>query len=254
MLAQFQARYPTGSLISELVTIYQGKFVVRVSATVEGVVRATGMAASETLELAEDQARSRALMVLGIQGATSAQSVASAPQTAANQVQMQPVETAFSPPAVSPGLQGLKSDRFPLTKSTQLPEPPSGRTLTPTPDQEPDVPIDNFGMMSDTQTESRSNPPIPFGNVTPLVPRSYSAYESSGSPSETDAETQMRVSEPIDLSDAIARTSVELRRLKWSNQQGREYLLRTYSKRSRQELTDEEMLEFLHYLENQPSP
>jgi hypothetical protein len=64
----------------------------------------------------------------------------------------------------------------------------------------------------------------------------------------------MRASEPIDLSDAIARTSVELKRLTWSNQQGREYLLRTYGKRSRQELTDEEMLEFLHYLESQPSP
>jgi hypothetical protein len=73
MLAQFQDRYPTGSLISELLQIYQGKFVVRVSATVEGVTRATGMAAAETLELAEDRARSRALAVLGIQPRPSTQ-------------------------------------------------------------------------------------------------------------------------------------------------------------------------------------
>ena len=66
MLAQFQACYPTGSLISELLSIYQGKFVVRVSAQVEGVTRATGMAAAETLELAEDRARVRALTVLVI--------------------------------------------------------------------------------------------------------------------------------------------------------------------------------------------
>jgi hypothetical protein len=66
MLAQFQARYPQSSLISDLLTIYQGKFVVRVSAQVEGVTRATGMAAAETLELAEDRARERAIAVLAV--------------------------------------------------------------------------------------------------------------------------------------------------------------------------------------------
>lgn len=235
MLAQFQARYPMGSLISELLTIYQGKFVVRVSASVEGVLRATGMAVSESLELAEDQARSRALMVLGLQPATLVQSVPSAPQTAALQVQMPAVETG-----------GLNND-LAYSSFSQASPPEKSQP-------EPDAAVENFGMMSDTETQSNSNPPITFGNVTPLVPRSYSAYESSGSPSETDAETEMRVSEPIDLSDAIARTSVELKRLTWSNQQGREYLLRTYGKRSRQDLTDEEMLEFLNYLESQPSP
>lgn len=235
MLAQFQARYPMGSLISELLTIYQGKFVVRVSASVEGVLRATGMAVSESLELAEDQARSRALMVLGLQPATLVQSVPSAPQSAALQVQMPAVETG-----------GLNND-LAYSSFSQASPPEKSQP-------EPDAAVENFGMMSDTETQSNSNPPITFGNVTPLVPRSYSAYESSGSPSETDAETEMRVSEPIDLSDAIARTSVELKRLTWSNQQGREYLLRTYGKRSRQDLTDEEMLEFLNYLESQPSP
>lgn len=54
MFAQFQASYPTGGLISELLTIYQGKFVVRVLVQVEGITRATGIAAAETPELAED--------------------------------------------------------------------------------------------------------------------------------------------------------------------------------------------------------
>lgn len=236
MLAQFQARYPTGSLISELLTIYQGKFVVRVSASVEGVLRATGMAVSESLELAEDQARSRALMVLGIQPATSAQSVPSSPQSSALQVQMPAVETGF----------GLNND-LAYSSFSQASPPEKSQP-------EPDAGVENFGMMSDTETQSNSNPPITFGNVTPLVPRSYSPYESAGLSSQTGGETEMRASEPIDLSDAIARTSVELKRLTWSNQQGREYLLRTYGKRSRQDLSVEEMLEFLTYLESQPSP
>jgi len=38
MLPQFKL-ISTGSLVSELLTIYQGKFVVRVSVQVEGVTR-----------------------------------------------------------------------------------------------------------------------------------------------------------------------------------------------------------------------
>jgi len=59
---------------------------------------------------------------------------------------------------------------------------------------------------------------------------------------------------PIDFSELIARTNVELKRLGWTNQQGRDYLIKTYGKRSRQLLTDEQLLDFLHYLESEPSP
>ena len=56
---------------------------------------------------------------------------------------------------------------------------------------------------------------------------------------------------PVDLSDVIAQTDVELTRLGWTNVQGREYLEKTYGKRSRQQLTDEELMSFLLYLEDQ---
>lgn len=59
---------------------------------------------------------------------------------------------------------------------------------------------------------------------------------------------------PIDLSDIIAQTDVELRRLGWNVAQGREFLEKTYGKRSRHDLTDQELLAFLLYLEMQPSP
>ncbi len=72
MLAQFQSLYPQGSLISELVQIYHGSYIVRASVQIEGVTRATGMAAAETLEEAEDRARTRALMILGITGTSQA--------------------------------------------------------------------------------------------------------------------------------------------------------------------------------------
>ncbi|HEY9297087.1 MAG TPA: hypothetical protein VIQ31_12090, partial [Phormidium sp.] len=66
MFAQFRVRYPTGSLISELLTIYNGKFVVRALVQIDGVTKATGMAVADTIELAEDQARIRALELIGI--------------------------------------------------------------------------------------------------------------------------------------------------------------------------------------------
>jgi hypothetical protein len=57
-----------------------------------------------------------------------------------------------------------------------------------------------------------------------------------------------------DRSEEIMKIGIEMKRLGWSMEQGREYLKRTYGKRSRQELDDAELLDFLHYLEKQLSP
>ena len=44
-----------------------------------------------------------------------------------------------------------------------------------------------------------------------------------------------------------------MKRLSWTKEQGRDYLLSTYGKRSRLHLSDPELLEFLEYLENLPN-
>jgi hypothetical protein len=72
--------------------------------------------------------------------------------------------------------------------------------------------------------------------------------------SETEAVEPLPNPEVIDFSEIIARSNIELKRLGWTSDQGRNYLLQTYGKRSRQLLSDEELLEFLQYLESQPSP
>jgi len=268
MLAQFQARYPTGSLISELLTIYQGKFVIRVSVQIEGVTRATGIAAAETPELAEDRARSRAIAVMAIDLAPPLPEAV--PKSAEVKLPEQVSKAASSleptrqishsstvtsewlndldysspslaepkPAPASPEVKG-KSNRFPSTSTYS--------------DAEEDI-FKDFGIMSGSQPGSSGASQESFGNVTPLIPNSYSPQESTGAIGKKSAEPLTKASEPIDLSDAIARTTVEMNRLQWSKQKGREYLVQTYGKRSRQELTDEQMLEFLHYLESQPSP
>lgn len=236
MLAQFQVRYPTGSLISELLTIYQGKFVVRVSAQVEGVLRATGMAASESLELAEDQARNRTLMVLGIESVERAGGDGEDGRAGGAKEEEQKLVKEIKKQVQATNTDDLSEQFSPaFSLWSQGPED-----------------LLELGEMSDVAPEINAHPQTPFNNVTPLTPRSYSP-QATGAMEQIGSE-KMEAREPVDLSDAIARTTVELKRLRWNNQQGREYLKQTYNKRSRQELTDEEMMEFLHYLESQPSP
>ena len=50
----------------------------------------------------------------------------------------------------------------------------------------------------------------------------------------------------------IAQSDKYLRLLNWTTEQGREYLQQTYQKRSRQQLTDAELLNFIDYLKLQP--
>lgn len=79
------------------------------------------------------------------------------------------------------------------------------------------------------------------GNIAPAKPSAAAIALENFSTSAS----------PVDLSDVIAQTDVELARLGWTSVQGREYLEKTYGKRSRQQLTDEELMSFLLYLEDQ---
>jgi len=48
MFARLLALYPKASLISDLLQIYEGKFVVRAEVQVNSITRATGLACAET--------------------------------------------------------------------------------------------------------------------------------------------------------------------------------------------------------------
>lgn len=60
--------------------------------------------------------------------------------------------------------------------------------------------------------------------------------------------------EEREFQEMLGRSDAELRRLGWTTEQGKCYLLQTYNKRSRQLLYDQEMREFLTYLEALPTP
>ncbi|MBW4618880.1 MAG: hypothetical protein KME17_05920 [Cyanosarcina radialis HA8281-LM2] len=58
----------------------------------------------------------------------------------------------------------------------------------------------------------------------------------------------------LNREEIFARTTIEVKRLGWSNKQGNEYLQVTYGKQKRSELTDLQLQQFLKYLELQSSP
>lgn len=262
MLAQFQSLYPKGSIISELVQIFQGKYIVRVSLQIEGVTRATAMAGADTVEAAEDQARNRALMVLGIDNTTN-ETAAFSPKPI-DPVSVNPTikttnvlnesvphagtfaSNAYSSPFVT---QNSNTNTKNDTYNQPLDQNVSGTT---TREEQFDTSAPNLAILPSPESEPQPLPEITASNVTPFTPRSYSPPEDVGL--QSGISKRKNKSEPVNLSDVIAQTDVQIERLGWTKEQGREHLKTTYGKLGRSLLSEEELLDFLNYLKSQPDP
>ncbi|MFP4009187.1 MAG: hypothetical protein ACLFV6_14460, partial [Spirulinaceae cyanobacterium] len=66
MFNHFRTYYPQGNLISELVKIDRGQYIVRAIATANNITLATSLAAAATVEQAEDIARERLFALMDI--------------------------------------------------------------------------------------------------------------------------------------------------------------------------------------------
>jgi hypothetical protein len=94
----------------------------------------------------------------------------------------------------------------------------------------------------------------PEPDLPPKPEKSSKRKAESKAPPAAKPAAETDIGETGDRSNEIARIGVEMKRLSWTTEQGRNYLKRTYGKRSRQELDDIELLDFLRFLEAQPSP
>lgn len=236
MFAQFHSRYPAGSLVSELLQIYDGNFVVRTLIQVGGVTLASGFAAATVIEEAEDHARIRALAVLGI-----------TPEPYESQVKLLDHDAKLDQAQLSPARAMGLSDHYPDNRGhRQAYGNPSWEEEAASEEEflaayRPPLEMSS-PVAHPNPSQSRRRPEI----GPPLGRGGRNSPKSSPLPGLDDG--------PLDLSDIIAQTSVEMKRLGWTDSHGRTYLQRTYNKRSRQQLTDEELLDFLHYLQAEPSP
>lgn len=260
--AQLRHRYPSASLQASLLTIHDGQYVVQAQIYVSDQLLATGLAADLKLEVAEDRAWDRAVDHLGFADG----SPITAPEVSTPQTQ------SSLPAAPAPDVPGVSAP----DTTTALPSPLPLSTATTPSDQTPLV-----RTLSAETPEAAASDRYSSPSVSPVaVSKSPEAHtpeihtpKIKNSPPEPqpanllEPEEQTKRSSPapvpqpeavdqgpIDLSDIIAQTDVELRRLGWGVAQGREFLEKTYGKRSRHDLSDEELLEFLLYLESLPDP
>ncbi|MEA5450076.1 hypothetical protein VB780_15960 [Leptolyngbya sp. CCNP1308] len=252
LLTQFRQQYPQGSLTSDLLTIHDGQYVVRVCAGVDSRILASGLGANPALELAEDMATTRALERLSLAAAESprlSQSLNHAPLQEPEVAIPEPQRAlpSLEPSAILPR-RGFANDpsEQPSDESIEPTRPkltPPPLTLVP-PHLDPEQALEVAAP--DQSTVAVATPPLPqvFTPSQEELPDSFEAPANEF--------TEMGI-EPaaIDLSDIIAQTDVELQRLGWGVTQGREFLEKTYGKRSRHDLTDDELLEFLLFLETQ---
>lgn len=282
LLTQFQTHYPMGCLLSELLTVHNGVYAVRAVVQIGNTILATGMAAAPDLEAAEDRAKWRALEALPMRSNFSSEAIASRildqpilptsppPSTWATG-QYEPISTPqsssdlsaplprreVSPTANTSSPPEIASSTTPPTSSWTPPAQPAamGSTVVNS------VVADFYSHINADEDE------IPTSLNATSSPATAWEDEASGSqfapkvaaPSSASKPRRKATSTPeptgssasVDLSDVIAQTDVELARLGWNKTQGREHLKQTYGKRSRQELDETELYDFLNYLQSQ---
>jgi hypothetical protein len=270
MLAQFQSLYPKGCLTSELVQVYNGKYIVRASVQIETVTRATGMAMADSLEEAEDRARERALMVLNLKQVSNLipEAIATPQQTQTPPPTNIPVTSTLTQKQVS----NLIPEAIATPQQTQTP-PPTTTPVTSTLTQKNDSSLNreqdlattnNLEQYFDNLTDNLIAIPntnsdkgvdnslfaVTNNNVTPFTPRNTTPPEET----VTSTTKRKKQNQPMDLSTAMAEIDIEMTRLGWGKEQGREHLIQTYNKRARSLLSDEELFDFLKHLKSLPSP
>ena len=238
MLQKLRQRYPQVALISELVQIDHGKYIVKAIVEIEGKTVVTGLAAADTVEIAEDRARERALLLLEAESTPDLQLVE----------KISPNNISLPEDLPKPVASAKKSTKTP--KVTEIPRPeakiepelPQVKDIPPAkiepelppvkdislPEPEPlllEMETDNYSLLSELPEEAsltEEEPPEP--------------------------EPVVVIPEEIDYSVLKTKIDVEMKRLAWTTEKGREYLISTYGKKSRLLLTNEELLEFYNYL------
>lgn len=227
---RFRHSYPMGSLISELLQVHGDRYVVRAMVQVGGVTLATGMATATQIEQAEDRARLRALAVLGLASP-------GLPLVA-------PVNLTFQ--STSPSAEPVAPGKMPPAPIKPLAKSGAAPTVASVPP--------NLLFQAESSVPEFEPEPVP--SLAPPEPTDFleESQEEMNSPDPFPLEDFPALSrEPIDTSDLIAQIDTEMMRVGWTKEQGRDYLKTTYRKRSRQLLSEDELLDFLHFLKALPS-
>lgn len=285
LIPLFRQHYPQGSLCCDLLEIDRGLYIVQASITLDGVVVASALAAQSPLEDAEDLAKERAIASLDLTHISS-----TVPQSSPTAI-VEDMEAKPSPPPSSPKKESKSPkqnhkvvtppaivnptpvtpahtptpvvEKSPEVEAIAAPEPTlTSAPISFPPSPDPVLPLEEPtpapAMVNSTFNQPEESAPIDselqLDFATPELPLAVEAKPDSPEPDMAVSGAKELPAGPMDFSEIIARSNLELKRLGWTSEQGRNYLLQTYGKRSRQLLSDEQLIEFLAYLEQQPDP
>ncbi len=165
--------------------------------------------------------------------------------------------------------ESFKLDSTPEDKPLPIPEPPTLVESTPTQgslfksvsssspfseESEEFIPIENIPEPIETDavdpsyySQSHAQP----AKTESTKPATADSSTSKTKPKKKQDEDGMIV---LEYNDVIDETNIHIKRIRWSKEQGRNYLIETYGKRSRHSLTEQQLFEFLEFLRKQPDP
>ncbi len=329
MLGKFREKFPNGGLISELVKIDRHLYIVKASVVVDGITLSSGLASAETIEMAEDKARIRAIDALQldllvllkaeqpkalrplkseVQSASKSETKLSSQQRE-NVSNIVPIRTTVNGKTNDKNQPDLSS-RLDTSSVTTIDDSEinSNQTNNITKESNSDLTQEFNGKDLFKVDSTVEDKPLPIresptrGKSTPTQGSLFKSVSSSSpfseateefvpiedipEPIETDAvdpsyysqshtqpattssgksalgssssETKPKQDEDgtivLEYNDVIDETNIHIKRIRWTSEQGRNYLIQTYGKRSRHSLTEQQLFEFLEFLRKQPDP
>jgi hypothetical protein len=275
------------ALISDFITVDHGKYIVKVSVFSDGVILGSALAGEDTVEKAEDEARKRAIALINTDISIKVPSkndktvnIEPSPKTPNLQVSVKTQTQKKDSPTVKSSNKSVKKEEQSTPEvlradsadlwGNMLSLPEDELNMTVNEDQNwANNPQDTDNYSSENTTEPSVNLASTENTETANLFDSEPVYENNRNshdnnlilfPSESqeeDSSSEPSLTLPLDLSDTIDfsqiidQTSIEMKRLGWTQDQGKKYLLETYGKKSRHLLSDEELIEFLQYLQTQ---
>lgn len=276
MLAKFRDRYPQGSLISKLVQIDRGNFIVKVSIKVENITLVTALAGASNVEAAEDEARIRALEALCLEQHTA--SPVSAPEFPKNIAAVKSKQTLVENLEIPEHKETNKVARLTETETQSSANFASTNTVSNSSHvasqpqiSEPEMVTARSAQDSPNLFEGTFASPSNSSSIanhqhtsiqtaeetneeTNTVSFEFADQPINESPIESSPVIEKGVSADFDFTQVKQKTDIEIARLGWTRDDGREFLQSRYGKRSRLHLKNEELQEFLSYLEQLPTP
>jgi hypothetical protein len=269
MFDRFWQQYPQGSILSELLQIHGETYIVRITFKSAEQTLVSTLAAADRLEVAEATAHRQALEILGL--AVNAEPAVLSTATLVDSVPDVTVSASLAAPVVPDPIpveiSPISQDEGSLTEVEPAPTV-NPNNAAPTVAEAPaqkelamSKPLEmRINQESLPSSEELPLPATPTKSRTKKAPVVEPVSETSPEP-----EPEMLLAEeppapaivdevPLTVTDMIPLINMELKRLNWTKEQGRDYMVTLYNKRASALLSDEELFGLLQHLKAEPGP